>query len=413
MRRSHNQDAHAILMAADVEQWQQRGHLFVVADGMGAHAVGELASKLAADSIPHVYSKHSQEGPVIALRKSFIETNCTIHARGQQTRGFEGMGTTGTALLLRPEGAWLAHVGDSRVYRIRGETIEQLTFDHSLVWELARRQGLRPEELRDKVPSNVIVRSLGPEPLVEVDIEGPHPIEAGDLFVVCSDGLSGPVSDREIGAVVRALPPEEACRLLVHLANLHGGPDNITVIVARVHGEPTPAPRPRRPRPFWPEWLPWPMLCLVGGILLAIAAIGMTRYQMEGRVTVFLLSALALLAGLAGLLFQHRKEIQNHGEEAEEEHPLPRIHRSADCSIGEDLIERLERAEAILESRLREQNGAVSWEAFRSHREQGRAYLRQGQLLPAFREQCRALAILAEAFVRQRQRDEVFQPLWD
>jgi serine/threonine protein phosphatase PrpC len=412
MRRSHNQDAHAVLTAADAEQWQQRGHVFVVADGMGAHAVGELASKLAADSIPHVYSKHAQEGPAVALRTAFIETNCTIHARGQQNRGFEGMGTTGTALLLRPEGAWLAHVGDSRAYRIRGGTIEQLTFDHSLVWELARRQGVRPEELRDKVPSNVIVRSLGPEPLVQVDIEGPHPIEAGDLFVLCSDGLSGQVSDREIGAVVRSLPPEEACRLLVDLANLHGGPDNITVIVAHIQGEPTPTrPARRRPRPLWPEWLPWPLVCLTLGILLAIGAIGMTRYHMEGRVPVFLLAAVALLAGLAGLLLQHRKEVQH--EDTEEERPPPRIYRSADCSIGHDLIERLERAEVALESRLRENNAEASWDEFRTHREQGRAYLREGQLAPAFREQCRALAVLAEAFGRQRHRDEIFQPLWD
>ncbi len=97
IRRSHNQDSLATLPANDLEQWHARGHVFVVADGMGAHAVGELASKLAADSIPHVYSKHAQEGPILALRKAFIEANLTIHARGQQNREFAGMGTTGTA----------------------------------------------------------------------------------------------------------------------------------------------------------------------------------------------------------------------------------------------------------------------------------------------------------------------------
>lgn len=246
IRRSHNQDAHIALPATDTEQWRQRGHVFLVADGMGAHAVGELASKLAVDSIPHIYSKHVQEGPLSALRKAFIETNVTIHTRGQQNREFEGMGTTGTALILRPEGAWIGHVGDSRAYRVRNGQIEQLSFDHSLVWELARRQRVAPEELQG-IPPNVIVRSLGPEPLVQVDIEGPHPVQPGDIFVLCSDGLSGPLTDREIGAVVSALPPAEACRLLIDLANLHGGPDNITAIVVRTAADDDVGPGlPRR-----------------------------------------------------------------------------------------------------------------------------------------------------------------------
>src|SRR5262249_43535745 len=237
VKRSHNQDAHAVLRAGDAEQFRDRGHIFVVADGMGAHAVGELASKMAADSIPHVYSKHLREGPVAALRRAFLEANQTIHARGQQNKEFQGMGTTGTALVLRPEGAWIGHVGDSRAYRIRAGLVEQLSFDHSLLWELARRQRRSPDELTG-IPSNVIVRSLGPDANVQVDVEGPHPLERGDVFLLCSDGLSGQVHDRVIGAVVTALPPAEAVRFLVHMANLQGGPDNTTVIVVRVGGEP-------------------------------------------------------------------------------------------------------------------------------------------------------------------------------
>src|SRR5262249_1176895 len=159
---------------------------------------------------------------VPALRKAFVEANASIHAKGQQNPEFGGMGTTTTALLLRPEGAWVGHVGDSRAYRIRGSQIEQMSFDHSLVWEMAKRKGVDPEGLPD-IPSNVIVRSLGPEPLVEVDVEGPHAIKAGDVFLLCSDGLSGQVSDAEIGAVASALPPAEACRVLVDVANLRGG----------------------------------------------------------------------------------------------------------------------------------------------------------------------------------------------
>src|SRR2546423_1604638 len=146
---------------------------------MGAHAVGELASKIAVDNIPHLYFKHAHQGPAAALATAILDTNSAIYSRGQQNREFEGMGTTGTVLLLRPEGAWIAHVGDSRVYRVRDGKIEQLSFDHSLVWELARRQRKDPGELQG-IPSNVIVRSLGPEPLVQVDVEGPHPVQAGD-----------------------------------------------------------------------------------------------------------------------------------------------------------------------------------------------------------------------------------------
>ena len=233
VRRSHNQDNHAILLATDEQQWQSRGHVFLVADGMGAHAVGELASALAVGIIPHTYDKYASQGTASALRKAFIEANASIHARGQQNREFEGMGTTATALVLRPDGAWVAHVGDSRAYRIRGGQVEQLSFDHSMVWEYARRQHMDPETVQG-IPSNVIFRSLGPEPLVPIDIEGVRPLRQGDVFLLCSDGLSGKVSDCELGAVARVLPPAEACRFLVDLANLRGGPDNITVVIVRV-----------------------------------------------------------------------------------------------------------------------------------------------------------------------------------
>ncbi len=157
VRRSHNQDNRAVLLAADQEQWQKQGHLFLVADGMGAHAVGEKASELAASIIPLGYSKHAQQGPTLALARAFREANASIHELGQQTREFEGMGTTATALILRPGEAWIGHVGDSRAYRVRGERIEQLTFDHSLLWEHARRKHVDPSEVHG-VPSNRILR---------------------------------------------------------------------------------------------------------------------------------------------------------------------------------------------------------------------------------------------------------------
>src|SRR5260370_22803341 len=118
------------------------------------------------------------------------------------------MGTTTTALLLGREGGWVGHVGDSRGYRVRKGKIEQLSFDHSLVWEFARRQRVDPDGVQG-IPSNVIIRSLGPEPLVQVDVEGPHPVQDGDVFILCSDGLSWQVTDHELGAIGSTLPPAE------------------------------------------------------------------------------------------------------------------------------------------------------------------------------------------------------------
>jgi len=236
LRRANNQDAVAVLLADSQQTWVRQGHLFVVADGMGAHAAGELASKLATDTVTLAYSKRTDMSPPEAILSAIQAANAKIHSRGQADEEFQGMGTTSTALLILPQGAVLAHVGDSRGYRLRGDRFEQLTFDHSLVWELRAAGQLSGEIAGEHVPKNIITRSLGPNPSVSVDLEGPFPIVVGDTFVLCSDGLSGPVADEEIGAILMSMAPEEAAQALVDLANLRGGPDNITVLVTRVTG---------------------------------------------------------------------------------------------------------------------------------------------------------------------------------
>jgi serine/threonine protein phosphatase PrpC len=234
MRRSSNQDSLAVSLADDDRQARCRGHLLVVADGMGAHAAGELASQMATDSIPHAYHKRRDLTPWEAIVAAVEDANGRIHAKGQNSVDFHGMGTTCSCLLLLPEGAVAAHVGDSRVYRLRGTAIEQLTFDHSLVWEMAAAGQASEDEVPAYVPKNVITRSLGPHPTVKVDLEGPHPLKPGDRFLLCSDGLTGPLNPTLIGMVLSSLSPEEAAQTLVDLANLLGGPDNITVVVAEV-----------------------------------------------------------------------------------------------------------------------------------------------------------------------------------
>lgn len=235
-RRSNNQDSKAVLDAWSPEQFRSRGWLFLVADGMGAHAAGEMASDLAAKSVPLVYEKLATRSPPLALRSSIQQANAEIHARGESAIDLRGMGTTCTALVIGQRGALVGHVGDSRAYRVRGGKIEQLTADHSLAWEVEAQRAKHPESTPENaphVPKNIITRSLGPHQRVEVDLEGPFPVMDGDVYVVCSDGLSGQVSDEEIGMLASELPPADAAAALVGLTLARGAPDNVTLVVAR------------------------------------------------------------------------------------------------------------------------------------------------------------------------------------
>lgn len=412
IRRSHNQDNHAILLAANEEEWKRHGHVFVVADGMGAHAVGELASEISVSIIPHTYQKHADEGTVRCIKKAFFEANNSIYTRGQQNREFKGMGTTTSALFLRPEGAWVGHVGDSRVYRIREGVVDQLSFDHSLVWELAKRQKVSPEGIHG-IPTNVIVRSMGPEPRVQVDVEGPHPLKEGDLFLMCSDGLSGPLNDQEMGAVVSALPPVEACRFLVDLTNLRGGPDNITVVIVKVGKVPDAPPAgttPATQRP-WHRRIPWPQIVLVLGIGLAGYAIA-ARASHQQAMLIFILAALVIVAGLAGLIYQFVTDPGEDEEERPEKRKL-RIHRSTPFKIEKPLIDKVAKAIPALQQTARDRQWDVDWETVDRHHAKAEASMNKNDLLDAFREYCRALLPLTAALNRHRHKEEIFQPVWD
>lgn len=234
LQRTNNQDSHQEVPAPTQKIWNQRGHVFVVADGMGAHAAGELASKLATDLIPNAYMKKTILPPGDSLREAIQEANRLIHTKGNADEELRGMGTTCDALVLLPEGVLIGHVGDSRVYRLRNHRWEQLTFDHSVVWEM-QAQGIVPD---GSVQKNIITRGLGVIPEVEVDLEGPWPCQPGDIFLLCSDGLSGQFEDREaeMGKILSILPLREATHALVDIANLRGGPDNITVTTVKYLG---------------------------------------------------------------------------------------------------------------------------------------------------------------------------------
>ena len=247
MRRQNNQDSVTTSVESEREDWERTGHMFIVADGMGGHAVGELASKIAIDTLPLTYKKSACTTNGDALRDAMEQTNSVIFERGNLNREFERMGTTCSALVLGPEGALIGHVGDSRIYRTRNNRIDQLTFDHSLQWEMLKRGQGSPEDIFLHQPKNIITRSMGPEPEVQVDIEGPYPAMPGDAYILCSDGLTNHVTDEEIGVAATQLSPRAACRFLVNLTNLRGGTDNVSVTIVKIGAIPQGA-TPSTPR---------------------------------------------------------------------------------------------------------------------------------------------------------------------
>jgi protein phosphatase len=304
MRRTNNQDAYIALPAEDEPTWQSRGHVFVVADGMGAHAAGELASKLAVDGVVHHYRKQRQLSPPEAILRALRDTNAEIHQRGQANSEFHNMGTTCSVLLLLPQGALIAHVGDSRIYRVRGSRVEQLTFDHSLLWEMRAAGSLSDGDGKFNVPKNVITRSLGPQATVQIDLEGPLDVQQGDVFLLCSDGLTGKVGDAEIGEIVSSLGPSQAAQLLVDLANLRGGPDNVTVLVVRAEsaavetrawrGEPLVVGRDLSPRRRVPESV-WIVVLIASLLAAGLATLQLYPYAIAA-------ASVAALAGLIALV---------------------------------------------------------------------------------------------------------------
>lgn len=419
VKRSHNQDACAARPAVDAPGYAASGHIFVVADGMGGHAVGEKASAKAVQDIPHLYQKHAHEGVIPALHRAFSETNAGIHAIGQENPEFRGMGTTSTALILRPEGAWVAHVGDSRAYRVRDGVAEQLTFDHSWVWEIAKRQGVDPDDLGD-FKKNVIIRSLGPDPEVEVDIEGPHPLRPGDVFLLCSDGLTGLVTPTEIGAIVSVLPADTAVRLLVHLANLRGGPDNITVMIIRVPGGSQDDGKTRSDKSgpvarlvrTWNRIIPWPFTAIGGGCALALLSLLMHQSSVTGAMLLFLVSALIILAGLLGLFLQVKKEPSNQPQSDHEQQRTLNIYKRHRCEVTPELVEKFAEVEKSLTEGMMSQNVPVDWEAHARLLAVAETPGSQPNTPPDFRAHCESLLFLAEAFHKSRHKQESFRPSW-
>lgn len=214
--------------------------LFVVADGMGGAQAGEVASRAAVES----FERGLPEAPPLRSLEETIEgANRTIHELARKDPSLAGMGTTTTAALvdLEAEEVAIGHVGDSRAYRLRNGKFEQLTRDHSLVEEMRRKGQLTDEQAEDHPQRSIITRALGPEPEVQVDLQT-APAQDGDLFLICSDGLTTMLDDDDIARILgRATSLTAAVRALVDEANRAGGRDNITVVAFRLEDTAAPA----------------------------------------------------------------------------------------------------------------------------------------------------------------------------
>jgi protein phosphatase len=221
-----------------------RGTLFVVADGMGGAAAGELASQMATDTIyAHLLKAWHDEDEATPQRfayrlKEAVEVaNTSIHAHAKAHPEVRGMGTTTTAAGVLQDHLYLTQVGDSRAYLVRGGEAYQLTKDQSLMQRLVEAGELTEEEASRSERKNIILQALGPDPKVKVDLTHQE-VRRGDILVLCSDGLTGQVRKDEIAGIVSSAPDlSAACDQLVALANDRGGPDNITVVLARFDGD--------------------------------------------------------------------------------------------------------------------------------------------------------------------------------
>lgn len=240
LKRGHNEDTYHLA---------PEHRLFIVADGMGGHSAGEVASHMAVETVSSFFDDTATDDELTwpfkmersvgydanRLAVGVKLANLRIHERAQANAQQRGMGTTIVSAHFTRSTVVVAHVGDSRVYRLRDKRLVQLTEDHSLLNDYIKMKDLTPEQIENFPHKNVIVRALGMKETVQVDVLT-DPFQAGDLYLLCSDGLSGMITDRRIEEILLdgADDLDAACKSLIDEANANGGTDNITAVLARV-----------------------------------------------------------------------------------------------------------------------------------------------------------------------------------
>ena len=246
LQREHNEDSFIVLSDHD---------LFIVADGMGGHRAGDVASRLATDTIAEFFRSTASEDVTwpfhfdtsLSEEENRLLTgiriaNRQIYERSAKSRECRGMGTTVVGALFSPKKnrMYIGHVGDSRCYRIRRGELRQMTRDHSLINDYLMAMPDLTEEQKSELPKNVITRALGMQDQVMVDLQSDDP-QPGDIYLLCSDGLSGMIADDEILDILMSTGDIiEGCRRLIARANEHGGEDNITAVLVRIDDGPSP-----------------------------------------------------------------------------------------------------------------------------------------------------------------------------
>ncbi|MGZ8201603.1 MAG: Stp1/IreP family PP2C-type Ser/Thr phosphatase [Methylosarcina sp.] len=229
--RSNNQDNIGIINFSD-----SKNLLAIVADGMGGHQGGEVASRIAVETIQKEFSKRlDQHNGFLALKKVFQKANNVIFQLARQSPELAGMGTTLVAMVLLNGRVYYANTGDSRLYWIRAGQWRQLSQDHTLVNEMVHRGLLEPEAAKTHPDKHVISRAVGTHAKIQVDVpELPLSIEIGDSFLLCSDGLYDLVEESEMVELIGENTSQQACQQLVDLANSRGGYDNISIIIIKI-----------------------------------------------------------------------------------------------------------------------------------------------------------------------------------
>lgn len=238
--RDHNEDWVAVYDPPTPEA-KHKGQLFVIADGMGGYLAGEVASRMAVETIQREYYADPSDDPATRLQNAVQTANAAVFDSAHSERAHSGMGTTIVATALIGRKAYIAAVGDSRAYIIHQGKLIQITQDHSFVGEQIRAGLLTKEQARLHPQRNVITRALGSQPTVQVDLFVGE-LSEGDVLIMCSDGLTGHVPEDRLQDVALELPPEQAIKKLIQMANENGGSDNISVIVLRA-GAQTPSPQ--------------------------------------------------------------------------------------------------------------------------------------------------------------------------
>src|SRR5258706_7962132 len=241
LKRTNNEDSYGCWLPDDAAERERRGLLLAVADGMGGVKGGEVASRITVETLMQAYRDAPGVDVASDLHDALTAANRVVHREGEQHPELNGMGTTCTAAVVRGREVYVAHVGDSRAYLVHRGRIRQLTHDHSLVGQLVRDRQLTAEQARTDPRRNVVTRSVGIGAEVDVDAgRVPEPLRGGDVLILCTDGLHGLVSDDEISAAVTRHGLDEAADQLGQLAHQRGGPDNITVILARAESDQEP-----------------------------------------------------------------------------------------------------------------------------------------------------------------------------